>query len=61
MAEKTNNESLTLGIDVGGTKLETSLVDTTGHIFASHHRPTQPEKGLDGVIGVAVVERDRLQ
>jgi len=51
VAEKPNNESLTLGIDLGGTKIETSLVDTTGHILASHRRPTQPEKGPDGVIG----------
>jgi glucokinase len=51
VAEKLNNESLTLGVDLGGTKIETSLVDTTGHILASHRRPTQPEKGPDGVIG----------
>lgn len=51
MTEKYNNKSLTLGVDLGGTKVETSLVDTTGHILASHRRPTQPEKGPDGVIG----------
>jgi glucokinase len=51
VAEKLNNESLTLGVDLGGTKIETSLVDTTGHILASQRRPTQPERGPDGVIG----------
>jgi len=51
VTEKYNNKSLTLGVDLGGTKVETSLVDTTGHILASHRRPTQPEKGPDGVIG----------
>ena len=40
----------TLGVDLGGTKVETSLVDTTGHILASHRSPTQRDKGPDGVI-----------
>jgi len=50
VTEKHGKESLTIGVDLGGTKVETSLVDTTGHILASHRRPTQPEKGPDGVI-----------
>ncbi|MFC2062557.1 ROK family protein [Chloroflexota bacterium] len=43
-------DTLTIGVDLGGTKIETSLLDTTGHILASHRSPTQPEKGPDGVI-----------
>lgn len=50
MTEQANRESLTLGVDLGGTKVETSLVDETGRIIASHRRPTKPEKGSDGVI-----------
>lgn len=50
MTEGRNRESLTLGVDLGGTKVETSLVDKTGHILASHRRPTQPDKGPDRVI-----------
>ena len=50
MTQKHNDESLTLGVDLGGTKVETSLVDTTGHILASHRSPTQPDKGPEGVI-----------
>ena len=50
MTEGRNRESLTLGVDLGGTKVETSLVDETGHILASHRRPTQPDKGPDRVI-----------
>lgn len=50
MVEKHDNDSLTLGVDLGGTKLETSLVDTTGHILASRRSPTQRDKGPDGVI-----------
>jgi len=42
--------SLTLGIDLGGTKVETSLVDSSGNIVSSHRSPTQAEKGPDGVI-----------
>ena len=48
---KTNiDNSPTLGVDLGGTKVETSLVDTTGQILASHGSPTEPERGPDGVI-----------
>lgn len=50
MQGKNKDISLTLGIDLGGTKVETSLVDPAGHIVFSHRSPTQPEKGSDGVI-----------
>ncbi|MFC2013553.1 ROK family protein [Chloroflexota bacterium] len=50
MMTEQQNDMLILGVDLGGTKIETSLVDTTGHILASHRSPTQPEKGPDGVI-----------
>ncbi len=50
MREKNGDVSLTLGIDLGGTKVEISLVDPTGCVIASHRSPTQPEKGPDGVI-----------
>ena len=50
MEEKNKDVSLTLGIDIGGTKVEISLVDHAGHIISSHRSPTQPEKGPDGVI-----------
>lgn len=50
MKNNTTDNSLALGVDLGGTKVETSLVDSTGHILASHRSPTQPEKDPDGVI-----------
>ncbi len=58
MAEKENGKLLTLGVDLGGTKVETALVDVTGRILASRRRLTHPEKGPDGVIAeiVACVE-----
>ena len=45
---------VTLGVDLGGTKIETALVDAAGHILVSHHHPTQLEKGPNGVIADVV-------
>lgn len=50
MAKKDGTESLILGVDLGGTKVEISLVDTAGRIIASHRQPTQPDQGPDRVI-----------
>ena len=50
MPEKDSDASLTLGVDLGGTKIETSLVDTSGRIIASQRSPTRTEKGPDGII-----------
>jgi glucokinase len=35
----------TLGIDLGGTKIDTALVDASGKILASHYRLVQTGKG----------------
>jgi len=43
-------KSLTLGVDLGGTKVETALVDSQGNIISSHRHPTHPEKGADRII-----------
>lgn len=43
-------ELLTLGVDLGGTKVETALVDGAGSILASQRRLTHSEKGPDRVI-----------
>jgi len=53
-----NSEVITLGVDLGGTKVATALVDETGHILASHRRLIHPEQGSEGVIAdvVACVE-----
>jgi len=45
-----NSEVLTLGVDLGGTKLETALVDVAGRVLASCRLPTDPERGPDSVI-----------
>lgn len=41
---------LTLGVDLGGTKVETALVDSQGNIVSAHRHPTHPEKGADRII-----------
>jgi glucokinase len=40
---------LTIGVDLGGTKIETALVDNQGKILARERRPTPVAKGPAGV------------
>lgn len=42
-------KGLTLGLDLGGTKIETALVDGQGNIVASHRNLTHPEKGPEKI------------
>lgn len=48
-----------VGVDLGGTKIATVLVDLDGKILARDTRPTLPEEGYQAVIGriVASVEK----
>lgn len=41
---------LSLGVDLGGTKIEVALVDASGSIMASHRGLTHLENGPEGVI-----------
>ncbi len=41
---------LTLGIDLGGTKILAAVVDETGHIIGTSKRKTRAERGVDEVI-----------
>lgn len=43
-------KDLTIGVDLGGTKIATVLVDGDGSILAEDRRPTEAEKGVSGVI-----------
>ncbi len=45
-----NTGPVTLGVDLGGTKVELALVAADGHVLASHRRPTRPEQGPDVVV-----------
>ena len=40
----------TLGVDLGGTKVEAALVDTAGIILSCHRHPTHPEKEASQII-----------
>ena len=48
----------TLGIDLGGTKVASALVDADGRVLHSHRHPTDAEQGPDRVLAdvVACVE-----
>lgn len=46
----TGVNGLTLGVDLGGTKVLTALVDGEGRIFASHRRVTDARRGATAVI-----------
>lgn len=44
----------TLGVDLGGTKIDTALVDSTGKIIYSHYRMLNPAKDPDVAISEIV-------
>jgi len=58
-----DSEVVTIGVDLGGTKVETALVDMTGRIVVSYRQPANPEKGADAVIAdiVACVETCQIE
>jgi glucokinase len=45
-----NNDVLTLGVDIGGTKIDTALVDSSGNIITSYYRLVHPDKEPDQAI-----------
>ena len=47
---KRNQDFVTLGVDLGGTKVKTAMINTQGKILCSHKNPTHPEKGADQII-----------
>ena len=49
-----STESLTVGVDIGGTKVETALVDAQGNILASSRRPSGIN--LDPAMAVADIQ-----
>ncbi len=56
-----NREILTIGVDLGGTKMETALIDAAGHILSSHRRLTHPEKDPDRIIADIVTSAETCQ
>jgi glucokinase len=45
-----DNNIFTLGVDLGGTKIDTALVDSAGNILATHYRLVSPDKDPDRTI-----------
>lgn len=41
---------LSIGVDVGGTKIATAITDQNGHVFVKHIQPTLPEQGVTSVL-----------
>lgn len=50
MEDKISPDNLTLGVDLGGTKIETALVDDAGHVLSSKRCPTDPSNNPDKII-----------
>ena len=50
MTDNNNDDSLTLGIDLGGTKMEVVLTNPAGEILTSHRLPTDSHRGVEPVI-----------
>ncbi len=44
------DEAVTIGLDLGGTKLEAALVDGLGEVRSGGRRPTGAERGPDGIL-----------
>ncbi len=50
MTEINDDTSLTLGIDLGGTKMEVVLTNPAGEILTSHRLSTDSHRGVEAVI-----------
>ncbi len=48
------NDILTIGIDLGGTKLDTALVDASGRIIASHYHLLNDSKDPDSTVAAII-------
>ncbi|WP_157942155.1 ROK family protein [Salinibacter altiplanensis] len=56
-----SSSASTLGIDIGGTKIETALVDASGAIQARHRHPTNARQGARHVLeGIATCVEECL-
>ncbi len=48
--EQEFTKPFTIGVDLGGTKVEAALIDTKGQILSEKRYPTNPEKGPERII-----------
>src|SRR5215471_15064045 len=54
----THQSGVTVGVDLGGTKVETAVVDDGGRVIASRRHATDPDSGYKAVID-AIIESVR--
>ncbi len=59
--ETGKSESLAIGIDLGGTKVEVGLVDSMGKILSESRYPTNSSQGSEGIINDIVKAVKDLQ
>ena len=57
---KKSSDQLVLGVDLGGTKILTAVVDSEGLIISRDHSVTPAEKGKDAVINAIYQSFDRV-
>lgn len=50
MGTRSATSSLTIGVDLGGTKMEAALVDRRGKVLGGGRRPTGAARGPDGIL-----------
>ncbi|MFQ5975240.1 MAG: ROK family protein [Candidatus Hydrothermarchaeales archaeon] len=59
--EQDITKPFTIGMDLGGTKVEAGLIDAEGRILSEIRYPTNPDKGADGIVADIIDAVNRLQ
>ena len=49
-----HKELLTIGIDIGGTKVDTALIDKSGKIISTHYRLLDPTRDAEKTIAAVI-------
>jgi glucokinase len=56
---KAVKRSFTIGVDLGGTKIKTAVVDSNGYVVSAFKRPTNPQKESKTIIHDILVSVDK--
>jgi glucokinase len=52
---------LTIGVDLGGTKVDMALIDAHGQILSDNRYPTNPDKGSDAIVADLIDAVNKFQ
>jgi glucokinase len=52
---------ITIGVDLGGTKVDMALIDAEGRILSDNRYPTTPDKGSEGIIADLIDAVNKFQ